>query len=132
MERNSKKLAIVALLTGIAGVISIAGLSGGSSRPESTPSAVVATTTPAQDEIVVPTPLPQTQPEASRLSVAFNDDTTSTYALLKGGPAMEKISRHPDIDIWYGQYSEQDYRVLPASPVEKEPSRLNVKLSFSF
>jgi hypothetical protein len=134
MRRNTQKLTILAMLTGIVGVLSVVGWSGRSPQPAPAPSALAATVTPAPDEVVLETPLTQTEPAAtaSRVSVSFNDDTSSTYALLKGAPPTQKRSRRPDIDVWYGQYSEQDYRALPASPFETEPSRLNVKISFSF
>lgn len=77
-------------------------------------------------------PFTQPQPEVPRVSVSFNDDARQDYALLKGTSSKGKTSRRADVEVWYGQYSEQDYRVLPASPVEKEPSRLNVKLSIAF
>lgn len=132
MEKNPKKLVLLAMLTGIAGVIAVAGLSGSSPRTEPTPAAVAATAPPAPAEAGLLTPLTQNKPEASRVSVSFNDDANQGYALLKGGAASQETSHHPDIDIWYGQYSDQDYRSLPASPLEKEPSRLNVKISIAF
>lgn len=135
MGRNTQKLTILAMLTGIVGVLSVVGWSGRSPQPATVPPALAATVAPEPEEVVLETPLTQTEPAtaASRVTVTFNEDTSSsTYALLKGVPPTQKRSRRPDIDVWYGQYSEQDYRVLPASPFETEPNRLNVKISFSF
>jgi len=120
------------MLSGIAGVLSVVAWSESSPQPATTQPAIATTVTNERDEVVIETPLTQTQPAAPRVSVTFNDDTSTTYALLKGVPPAQKRSYRPDIDVWYGQYSEEDYRVLPASPVEKEPSRLNVKISFAF
>lgn len=137
MSKNSQKVAALAMLTGIVGVLFVAGWSGSSPQPAPVP--------PTQNVVLTPEPEPQDQNEVSpvasltetqsvpsRVSVSFNDDASSTSALMKGVPPFEKSARYPDLDIWYGQYSDQDFRILPASPVEKEPSRLNVKLSFGF
>jgi hypothetical protein len=134
MGRNTQKLTILAMLTGIVGVLSVVGWSGKSPQLATAPPPLAVTITHEPDEVVIETPLTQTEPAraASRVTVTFNDDTSSTYALLKGLPPTQKRSRRPDIDVWYGQYSEQAYRALPASPIETEPSRLNVKISFAF
>jgi len=128
MGRNTQKLTILAMLTGIVGVLSVVGWSGRSPQPATVPPALAATVAPEPEEVVLETPLTQTEPAAaaSRVTVTFNDDISSTYALLKGVPPTQKRSRRPDIDVWYGQYSEQDYRVLPASPFETEPNRVSV------
>lgn len=132
MGRNTKKLAILAMLIGIVGVLSVVGWSGRSPQPAPAPPTLAAPITPERDEVVLVTPRAQTPPVASRISVTFADDPSSPYALLKGASSTEKPSRRADFHVWYGQYSEQDFRVLPASPVEKEPSRLCLKVSFTF
>ena len=119
------------MLTGIVAVISFAGSSESSARPTTAQTTMAATVTREQDYSVLQTGLTQTQHAAPKFSVSFNDENTATYVLSKGVPT-EKISRRPDIDVWYGLYSEQDYPILRASPFEKEPSRLNVKISFAF
>lgn len=98
------------------------------------PPDLAAPVTVEPTEVIAATPaLTQIEPPtASRISVSFNDDTSPAAALVKGVPPLEKNYRRPAIDVWYGPYSEQDYPVLPASPFEKEPSRLNVKISFAF
>ncbi|MGC3958081.1 MAG: hypothetical protein QM813_09135 [Verrucomicrobiota bacterium] len=76
---------------------------------------------------------PQIQTAPPRVSISFDDGASKSYALLKRLPPTGKSSARPEIDVWYGQYYEdQIFRVLPASPFEKEPSRLNVKISFAF
>ena len=131
MGRNTKKLVILAMLSGIAGVISVVGWSESSPQPATARPVPAATVTHERDDVVLQTPLTQTEPAVPRVTVSFNDDTSSTFALLKGVPPTQKRSRRPDIDVWYGQYSEQDYRGLPASPFEKEPCRRHVKISFA-
>ena len=121
------------MLTGIVGVISIADLSGNSPQPAPVQLAKNVTVTDNQDDSSAVILETSSEPAPPKVSVSFNDETSSAYALLKGVSPIGKSSHRPDIDVWYGQYySDEDYRVLPASPIEKEPSRLNVKISIGF
>jgi len=120
------------MLTAIVGVLSVVGSNKPAPQPLPTQPAIAASLTQEPEEVVLELSPAPTQAAAPRVSVSFNEDRSSSYALLKGIPPVPKRSHQPDIDVWYGEYSAQDYPVLPASPLEKEPSRLNVKISFAF
>ncbi len=122
------------LLAGIAGVLVVTALPGRGLRPtaESHTPQVPAVELPASAQPQPVVLLTEAQSAPPRVSVSFTDDTLESYALMRGVPPVRQSSGRTDLDLWYGEYSDRDYRPLPASPLEKEPSRLNVKLSITF
>lgn len=122
------------LLAGIAGVLAVTALPGRGLRATAeshTPQApAVELPASAQPQPVVL--LTEPPVEQARISVSFAEDASESYALWRGVPPTRQANRRTDLDLWYGEYSDRDYRPLPASPLEKEPSRLNVKLSITF
>ena len=133
MSRNKNNLAIVRMLISIAVLTFVCG-----STESSLPSAQVPLTTDttvASDQAdAVATPLlSQTPADEPRVSITFNDDSGSSHELLQKAPPATKPSSRPDLDVWYGDYfTDNKLPRLSASPVESEPNRLGVKLSFSF
>lgn len=130
MRRMTKQIACVTLLTGIAGVLAVTALPGRSLRPTMSAPQLTEAESPNTTPPVVW--LTEAKPEPSRVSVSFTDEASESYALLRGGTPGQTSPHRTDLDLWFGQYSDRDYRPLPASPIEKEPSRLNVKLSIAF
>ena len=124
----------MALLTGIAGVLAVTALPGRGLRraAESHTLHVTAVGLPATTQPQPVVLLPAAQTEPARISVSFAEDASESYALWRGVPPVSQSPRRTDLDLWYGEYSDRDYRPLPASPLEKEPSRLNLKLSITF
>lgn len=122
------------LLTVIAGVLAVTALPGRGLRTTAewqTPhvTAVELPTTTQPQPVLL---LTEAQTEPTRISVSFAEDASESYALWRGVPPVSQSPRRTDLDLWYGEYSDRDYRPLPASPLEKEPSRLNLKLSITF
>jgi hypothetical protein len=134
MRKTTKQIALMALLTGIAGVLAVTALPGRGLRAaaESHTLHVTAVELPATTQPQPVVLLTESQPPPPRVSVSFTDDTSESYALGRGVPPDRQSTRRTDLDLWYGEYSDRDYRPLPASPLENEPSRLNVKLSIRF
>lgn len=120
------------MLTGIAGIFGVAAWNGSSPHPAGglpPPSVPAVAEATAAHPVVL---LTEAEPAAPRVTVSFNDEDNEAYALLRGVAPRAGSSSRPDLNVWYGPYSEHDYRPLPASPLEKEPSRLNVKVSIAF
>jgi hypothetical protein len=132
MSRNKNNLAIQRMLISIAVLTFVCGST--ESSPPLTPAPLTTDlTSPSDPADVTTTLLTQTATEAPRVSISFNDDVSSSIALSKELPPAPKTPRGPDLDIWYGEYfTDHKLPRLSASPLESEPSRLGVKLSFSF
>ena len=133
MARNNQhKSVTLLLLTSIAVLTPICSLVESSPAPETAPVTVDAANASDQADATA-FQLAQTQTETPRVSISFSDDLSHTIKLERELPPADKLSRHPDIDVWYGQFfTEQELRVLSASRVETEPSRLGLKVSFTF
>jgi hypothetical protein len=132
MTRNKNNLAIVRMLIGIAVLTFVCGSTESSPPPAPAPLNTDAISANDQADVTT-TPLPQTITEAPRVSITFNDDSSSSFERLNRLPPTPKPSGGPDLDVWYGDYfTDNKLPRLSASPVESEPNRLGVKLSFSF
>lgn len=126
---------LVAMLTGIVALGSVYGLTRNSPAPPLAPRELnpALIHTQREPEPTTAAVFAEAPPAERRVSVSFNDDRDSAYALLKGVPAADKAAHLPEVDVWYGEYfKEQNLRVLSASPIEREPSRLGLKVSFAF
>lgn len=134
MRKTTKQIALLALLTGIAGMLAVTALPGRGLRAaaESHTRHVTAVDLPATTQPQPVVLLTEARTEQARISVSFAEDASESYALWRGVPRNRQSTRQTNLELWYGEYSDSDYRPLPASPLEKEPSRLNVKLSITF
>ncbi len=136
MSRNKNNLAILPVLISIAVLTFVCGSperteSSPPPAPTPLPTAPVIANDPA-DADVIPL-LTQTITAEPRVSITFNDDASSSFERLNKLPPTTKTSAGPDLDVWYGDYfTDNKLPRLSASPIESEPSRLGVKLSFSF
>jgi len=133
MRRNKNNLALLSMLSCIAVLTFVCGATKSSAPP--TPAPLIADPAVASDPAdAVATPLlTQTSTAEPRVSISFNDDPSSSAPRLQKTPPAPKASGRPDFDVWYGDYfTDNKLPRLSASPLEKEPSRLGVKLSFSF
>ena len=133
MTRNNQhKSAILLLLTSIAVLTPICSLV--ESTPVPTPALVTRDAASANDQADATSfQLAQPQTETPRVSISFSDDLSHTIKLERELPPIDKPGGHPGIDVWYGQFfTAQELRVLSASRVETEPSRLGLKVSFTF
>jgi hypothetical protein len=125
MRRIKNKFAILRMLASIAVLTSVCGLPAQgqlSARTTSTSYKSEATTIPL---------LSQTKEQ--RVSISFNDDFRHSALLLKDSAPDAKTSDRTDIRVWFGEFfPAQDLRVRSASPIEREPRRLGVKISVIF
>ena len=135
MSRNKNNLAIVRMLISIAVLTFVCGSTESSPPPPPAPAPPTTAPTSASDQTDADaTPLlTQTATDEPRVSISFNDDSSNSFELLKKSPPATKPSGGPDLDVWYGDYfTDNKLPRLSASPIESEPNRLGVKLSFSF
>lgn len=132
MERNTNKFAILWLLTSIVVLTPVCSLVESSPLPAQTSlsSAPATGSDQADDAFAL---LAQPTAAAPRVSFSLNEDSDRTFKLAKEAPATPKTSRRADLDVWYGEYFKtHNLRVLSASPIEREPSRIGLKISFTF
>ncbi len=132
MERNTNKFAILWLLTSIVVLTPVCSLVESSPLPVQTSLNAAPATggDPADAAIAL---LSQPPVAAPRVSFSLNEDSDQAFKLAKEAPATPKPSRRADFDVWYGEYFKtHNLRVLGASPIEREPSRFGLKVSFTF
>lgn len=132
MRRNKHNLAIVRMLISIAVLTPVCSMVESSSLPAQALATQNTASTSDQPDATTAL-LSQTTTDEQRVSVSLNDELNHSIELLKKLPPAARTSGGPDIDVWYGEYFKaHNLRVLSASPIEKEPSRLGLKISFTF
>ena len=132
MERNTNKFAILWMLTSIVVLTPVCSLVESSPPPDQTSLSAASVT--GSDQVDVTFALPS-QPEAAapRVSISLNDHSDRSFKLTKQSPSAAKRTHRADLDVWYGEYFKtHNLRVLGASPIEREPSRIGLKVSFAF
>jgi hypothetical protein len=131
-RNNQSKSVILRLLISIAVMVPICTLVESSPAPAPTPVTMDATTASDPADPTATFVLAETKTEAPRVSISLSDDASQSFKLEKALPSSPKPAGRPDIDVWYGGYFSDRNYILPASPIEKEPGRLCLKVSFSF
>lgn len=81
-----------------------------------------------------PSMLVQAKTNEQRVTLSLNEDFSqaSSFALLKDHPQTDKLSGLPDIRAGYGQFFSAQNRVRPSTSLLEAPSRLYLKVSFTF
>lgn len=131
MGRKKHKLAIGVMLTSITVLTSIYRMTG--STPVPTPAQLNTTSTNVSTKVTTPSLLLQSSTNQSRVSLSLSDDLSTSTARLERARETERSGDRPNVRVWYGQYfKEQNLKMLSASPIEREPNRLGLKISFSF
>lgn len=135
MGRKKHKLAIGVMLTSIIVLTSIYRMTGNSPVPVPTPLSTASTSISTNDQTEAATPslLSQSSTNQSRVSLSLSDDLSTSTARLEKARETGRSGDRPNVRVWYGQYfKEQNLKMLSASPIEREPNRLGLKISFSF
>lgn len=132
MERNTNKFAILWLLTSIVVLTPVCSLVESSPRPVQPPlNAPAATGSDQTDDAFAL--LSQPTATEPRVSFSLNEESDRAFQLAKDSSANTKPAPRADLDVWYGEYFKtHNLRVLGASPIEREPSRIGLKISFTF
>jgi hypothetical protein len=135
MGRKKHKLAIVGMLTCITVLTSVYRMTGSSPVPGPTPLSNSATNVSTNDQADISTLslVSQSSIHQSRVSLSLSDDLSTSTARLDKVRETQRSGDRPNVRVWYGQYfKEQNLKMLSASPIEREPNRLGLKISFSF
>lgn len=132
MRRNKNNLAILRMLISLAMLTPVCSMVASSPQPGQAPVGMDTAITSYNPDAAT-TLLTQAATTKQRVSFSLRDDLSSSSELLKRSLSTGRISSGPAINVWYGEYfTAHNLRVLGASPIEREPSRLGLRISFTF